>query len=261
VSTRFQAASYFRKPAPALLPAPLWNWLCRRFYTVDGNGDEQLVEPPGWLPYRAWRFLSKGCFSIDLYKHRTFQQAAPRDLREVVAVAPEAWLMFGTLLGCARDGHIIPWDRDVDIGFPSEQMTDELLDRFRAAGFSVERVWRYELPAYREYVPDAMGQVSKVVLRKGAKIELYCFVRGRDGRLYYGQGRPQLFVIDHDLVFPQVKARFCGFEVNVPARTDENLVYMYGKDWRTPKPRYIRSAEHSARQRHFFIDLSGQRAS
>ena len=119
-------------------------------------------------------------------------------------IAPEAWLYAGTMLGCVRDGRIIPWDRDIDLGFPSELVTEELLERFRQAGFTVEQVYTYDQPAYEDYVPDAMGQISKVVVRKGtsvdAKVELYCFTRGKDGRLYYGQSRPELFVIDYELV-------------------------------------------------------------
>jgi hypothetical protein len=139
-------------------------------------------------------------------------------------------------------------------------MTDELLDRFRAAGFSVEHTYVYARPSYREHIPEAMGRYGKVVLRKGkgAKVEFYCFSRGKDGRLYYGQGRPELFVIDYELVYPQKRVPFYDFQVNVPERFEENLVYMYGPDWRVPKRAWIRSPEHRARQARFFISLEGE---
>lgn len=251
----FLPVSDFIKPVPRFMPASLWQWLAGRFYTLDANGVEQLRQPPALLPFRFWRLLGRWFFALDVYKLRAFQRTAPDVLKEVLEIAPEAWLAFGTLLGCARNGRIIAWDRDVDLGLPSELMDEALLDRFRAAGFTVERVYRYERPSYRDYIPDAMGQYGKIVLRKNAKIELYCFVRGRDGRLYYGQGRPQLFAIDYALVYPQQQMPLYDYLANVPVRFAENLTFMYGADWRVPKPKWIRSPEHKARQARFFIGL------
>lgn len=247
--------SHFLKPAPGLMPLSLWLWCARRFFFVDARGDEQLKNAPRLIPFRLWRFLAKRVFILDVYKHRAFQQSAPGALKETLRIAPDAWLFAGTLLGCVRDGRIIAWDRDIDLGIPSERVTEELLDRFRAAGFRVERVYRYDLPAYRDYLPDAMGQCRKVVLRSKAKIELYCFVRGKDGRLYYGQGKQKLFTIDYDLVYPQKQIPFYDFMANVPERVDDHLVYMYGDDWRIPKPHWIRSAEHEECRERFFIKL------
>lgn len=247
----------FLKPVPRLLPASLWSWFARRFYTVDARGEEQLEPAPSFLPFRFWRFLARLFFEIDIYKHRAFQEHAIDALRETLSIAPEAWLYAGTMLGCAREGRIIPWDRDIDLGYPSELVTDELLDRFRAAGFTIEHLYRYDQPGYRDYVPDAMGQVSKFVVRKGAKIELCCFTRGEDGRLYFGRSRPQLFVIDYDLVYPLQQVKFYDFEVNVPEKLEEHLVYMYGKDWRVPNPGYIGSTEHRERQSRFYVSVDG----
>lgn len=246
--------SEFVKPTPRLVPERTWRWIAERFFTVDDRGDEQLKPAPAAIPFRAWRFLCRRVFAVDVYKLRAFQEAAASALKEAVAIAPQAWLYAGTLLGCIRDGRILPWDRDIDIGFPCELMNDQLLDRFRAAGFGIEHAYVYSRPSYREYIPEAMGRYGKVVLRKGAKIEFYCFTRGKDGRLYYGQGRPQLFVIAHDLVYPQKQVPFYDFLVNVPERAEENLAYMYGADWRVPKRGWVRSPEHRARQARFFID-------
>jgi hypothetical protein len=259
-AARLLPVSDFLKPAPRFVPARAWRWYAGRFFAVDDTGEERLKPAPAGVPFRAWRFLSRGAFVIDVYKLRAFQESAPAALKEALAIAPQAWLYAGTLLGCIRDGRILPWDRDLDIGFPCELMTDELLGRFRAAGFSVERSYVYARPSYREYIPDAMGRYGKIVLRKVAKLEFYCFARGRDGRLYYGQGRPELFAIDHDLVYPQKQVAFYDFRVNVPERFQENLVYMYGADWRVPKPKWNHSAEHRAAQGRFFVPLEGRRS-
>jgi hypothetical protein len=249
----------FLRPAPRFIPESLWWWIARRFFVVDSAGDEQLKPAPSFLPYRFWRFLSKQVFQLDIYKHRAFQEQAPEMLREVLEIAPDAWLYAGTMLGCVREGRIIPWDRDIDLGYPSEIVSDELLERFRAAGFTIERIHHYERPGYRDYVPDAMGQVSKIVVRKGtridAKVEIHCFTRGKDGRLYYGQDRPELFVIDYDLVYPLQQIPFYDFMANVPVRLEEHLVYMYGENWREPKKNYIRSAEYKERRLRFYVSV------
>lgn len=249
----------FLKPAPGIVPDSLWRWFAGRFYTVDAQGKEQLKPAPPFLPFRFWRFLSKQIFDIDVYKHRAFQDQAPGTLREVLSVAPDAWLYAGTLLGCVREGRIIPLDRDIDLGYPSELVTDELLDRFRARGFTIDRIHHYDQDGYRDYIPDAMGRISKIVVRKGAnvaaKVELHCFTRGKDGRLYYGQSRPELFVIDYDLVYPLQQVPFYDFMANVPVKLEEHLVYMYGNDWRVPKQNYIRSTEYKERRGRFFVSV------
>ena len=48
---------------------------------------------------------------------------------------------------------------------------------------------------------------------------------------------------------------FFDFTVNVPENLEAHLVYMYGEDWRVPKPSYIRSTQHKERQDRFFIQL------
>lgn len=250
---KFKAASYFRKKTPIFIPESIWHKLSRFFYSNDIDGVESLNDPPSWMPYRMWRLMSKAFFRIDIFKHRDFHKFAPETLREAMFIAPDSWLIFGSLLGFARDGRLIPWDRDLDLGCMSDSMTEKLVDRFLSRGFKIERLYRYEGSACRNLPSESQGKISKVVFRKGAKLEFFCFIRGNDGRLYYTEGRNKLFAIDYGLNFPQVDSVFCGVGVKVPERTVDNLNYMYGEDWLTPKPEYINSKEHKSRQNIFYV--------
>lgn len=253
MSETFKAATYFRKKAPCFIPETTWSRLARFFYSIESDGVERLIDPPAWIPYRTWRLLSKAFFRIDIFKHRDFHKFAPETLREAISIAPNSWLIFGSLLGHARDRRPIPWDRDLDLGYMSDLMTDKVIKRFISCGFKVERLYRFEGSVCSNLLPHAHGKVSKIVLRKGAKLEFFCFVRGIDGRLYCSEGSKKLFVIDYELNFPQVNSVFCGVGVRVPEKAAENLNYMYGEDWLTPKPEYINSHAHAARQKTFYV--------
>ena len=66
-----------------------------------------------------------------------------RDIRDVLdAHSISFWLEDGTLLGAIRDGRMIPWDHDMDLGsfksaFLSEKIRKEITKKLEQKGFSV----------------------------------------------------------------------------------------------------------------------------
>lgn len=182
---------------------------------------------------------------------------APRIIKEVLEIAPAAWLFGGTLLGPMRDGKIFPWDKDVDLGIDSSLVDDALLDRFRGAGFQISGIYRLEMMEMIRYVGSgAMGKYGKFILRKdGVKVEMCCFTPGIGRRWYYASGTPRFFVLPEDLIYPQKKIRIYDFEANIPENFEANLAFIYGADWRTPRPEWYFSIDHYLRREHTIIEL------
>lgn len=174
-------------------------------------------------------------------------------------MAPDAWLFGATLLGPIREGKIIAWDRDVDLGYPSEKVDEAFIQTFRDAGFQVFGAYKYSHPGMEKYLfPGHTEQYGKFMLRKeGVKIEICCFTRGIDGRHYYASGTPRFFVLEHDLIYPQHKVRFADFEANVPVNAEAQLAFVYGDDWRTPKREWYFTPDHYLRREHTIIEFDG----
>lgn len=183
--------------------------------------------------------------------------SAPSIIKEVLDIAPEAWLFGATLLGAVREGKIIAWDRDVDLGIPSDRVSLEVIDRFRDAGFDVSGVYFLDLPEMVPYIgEEAIGRIGKFILRKaGVKVEMCCFTPGINGRLYYSSGTPRFLILPEECVYPQKKIPFYHFEANIPERAEDQLAFVYGADWRTPKPNWYFTAEHYLRREHFILEL------
>lgn len=182
---------------------------------------------------------------------------APHILKEVLSIAPDAWLFGGTLLGPIRNGKIFPWDRDIDLGILSEDATEDLIERFRDAGFFVYGIYRLNMPEMKHYIPkEAMGRIGKFILRKDeVKVEMCCFTPGVDGLMYYASGTPRFFVMPEDYTFPQKKLRIYDFEANVPEESEQNLSFVYGPQWRTPRENWYFTADHYLCRERTIIEL------
>lgn len=66
-----------------------------------------------------------------------------KDIKKVLdASSIPFWLEDGTLLGAVRDGRMIPWDHDIDLGsfekaFQSEKLREDITEQLSQKGFSV----------------------------------------------------------------------------------------------------------------------------
>jgi phosphorylcholine metabolism protein LicD len=140
------------------------------------------------------------------------------------------WLEFGTLLGLIREGKIIDWDDDIDIGINEESMTLENIQEMRKKceefGFILgeERInEKNELDGFRKiYYSDAN--------------RLYCdiwtFKRG-DNNIRYA---PSTFTAaQHEDYFTKNKKifKFNNKEYFIPDNVEEFLQIRYA-NWRKP---------------------------
>jgi phosphorylcholine metabolism protein LicD len=131
------------------------------------------------------------------------------------------WLDFGTLLGFHRDGKIIDWDSDLDVGILFEDFYKnklEIENRIKEKGFFLTKVYDN---FYRVNFSDKNHLHCDLFLFKKDKEGIYktCFKEYKS---------------KHNEIFPLNKKVFFGTEFNTPNNIELFLETRYGKNWEAP---------------------------
>ena len=136
------------------------------------------------------------------------------------------FLLYGTLLGCVRDGDFIAGDDDLDVGFLSsaadpESMKAEalhLMDQLIGLGFDVGiRV---------------SGGVFKLYIEE-RELDVY--------PVWFANGRAWAYsdiAATREDFAPLTTTEFKGVQAYLPASPESVLVGTYGPDWRIPRPSF-----------------------
>lgn len=198
-------------------------------------GDGGMLDKKGALPLGTSGLEQRTAAYLELYERArgTFERALGRPL----------FLMYGTLLGCWRDGALIAGDDDFDVGYVAEasdplqvkQETFALIERLVEAGFWISfnrrgRLFRLADPA----------------------------MAGRDTGSVHLDVRPLWFqdgsVWAHNhFTMPSERGDWLPFEhgqlggttVLLPRRTERFLEGHYGPGWRVPDPGFTYFRENT----------------
>jgi len=180
--------------------------------------------------------------SADNQAHYSFEVTAAEDTLVTVNrllrnAGLKPFLMSGTLLGYAREGGLLPHDKDIDIGLIGWEDQFVVAQALIQAGHFVLDLTL--LTGQNRFLFSAHD------LRNGMAIDFFFF---------HDKGDHFLHGIDFDLGFTQ-NFRFSKFDLQevefledrfyVPSDIDLNLRENYG-DWRTPTSSYVVTVESPA---------------
>lgn len=129
------------------------------------------------------------------------------------------FLSNGTLLGCIRDGDLIPHDSDIDLGVFIEDYKPEILDAFLAKGFVIHGIF------------GTIENGYELSLRRKVKLDIFFYYKEDDKRVMSVFSGGQIKYVYPD--FKTIPWTFLGEPVHIPEKYEAYLTAQYG-DWKTP---------------------------
>jgi hypothetical protein len=166
--------------------------------------------------------------------NRLEREIPPMDIADAERLMSEAKTAFdqhgvtfflrqGTCLGAVREGALIPWDDDLDLGSIigmhgfSEDLIEPVAATLRAGG------------AYVEVVQEGLYTAVKI-FKYRIRIDWQCY-QVVEGTIAHYPGVPFPVRLFEELT----PVDFIGDQYLVPSPPDDYLTFKYGPDWRTPK--------------------------
>lgn len=154
-------------------------------------------------------------------------------------------LMYGTLLGIVRDGHLIPHDYDTDLGvFDDGQLSWDKLDAaMEALGYhSIERFYRFDdftdLTEVSYYKNDLKLDIF-VVRAFDDEPGHYAYFYNREAGVDYPDREffDRILVVHHEItqVVPYKVGKRTFY---VPLDPQKALAETYGPGWKVPDPQW-----------------------
>lgn len=140
------------------------------------------------------------------------------------------FLDAGTLLGVVRDGDLLPYDKDMDIGVLGDTNSEVIYQIFSDYP-------HYSVQKAESKLDRQKAALNIVIVHKALEISTDIFFYHQvDGYLQYGFYNPKFPVLWRHSQFKVAGLVYDGFKYRVPYPTETFLEEMYGASWRTQDP-------------------------
>ena len=146
------------------------------------------------------------------------------------------WLEAGTLLGILRDGDLIPWDYDADLGILA-QSADEIM-KLRSKFFPNYWIKRRKIQSH--WIPGDMRAIKVKTLWEKIRqinfhVDLFCVYPVQDK--YRWVDSNALKHVDRKYYDTLSTIEWEGRTINIPNHAEEYLSLRYG-NWKIPEQNY-----------------------
>lgn len=157
------------------------------------------------------------------------------DLSEVLEkVGNQMFLVSGTLLGYARNGSVLPHDKDIDVGIFGWESQFDIIEaivktgRFRIFPRYLNGTRTHQLPVYH----------------LESKMTIDMFIFHKEGNKFITGVNPPWGYLQRFAFSPFLlkEVEFLGVKTHVPANFDRHLTENFG-NWRLPTPDYVSHVE------------------
>ncbi|HRX17174.1 MAG TPA: LicD family protein [Spirochaetota bacterium] len=156
------------------------------------------------------------------YSFSTKASAALKDLKAACdSIDVRMFLISGTLLGYLRDNKIIGWDKDIDVGFFTEEMSPDKLKAFFA-----------DHPDFKVAPVDITSDRIRINHKSGVAIDVFPHYM-QDGRRWHNGTATRWWNTDFNLK----TISFLKTDFYVPEDPDLYLTENYA-NWQVPDPNF-----------------------
>lgn len=147
------------------------------------------------------------------------------------AQAVPYFIAYGTLLGIYRDGDLLPFDKDMDIGLPWHLDRKALIRMFEAST-------DFQLHKHSKDKPDEDLEWHFAVVhkQKNIAIDLFFFKPEADGNLLSGFHHRPVPLVWRFTPIETGSISYRGVDLPAPADPERFLADIYGPEWRVPDP-------------------------
>jgi hypothetical protein len=160
---------------------------------------------------------------LQLFGHELLQPL----MEEAAAMGIKPMLLWGSLLGCVREGAFLKNDGDVDLGLLADDYDriEELKERMLNRGFKIRREDTWKVSFLHPTVEELWVDLDRIDYKNGH----FQVTNGSidENLLYCYPFCPTIFG-------NPVSADCVGIGVYIPERAEELLETVYG-DWRVPQ--------------------------
>jgi len=155
------------------------------------------------------------------------------------------WLEAGTLLGIVRDGDLIPWDKDADLGIPAEYIEQVFALRHK---FLPKYIFKKRWINNNRWIPsDLRAFKVQTIWEKLFQVKFHVdlFFVYKTGDKYRWKDSGVLKHTDSKYYDNLDYIKWEGREIPVPSRTEEYLTMRYGQ-WKFPNQKYVAGVHDGA---------------
>jgi phosphorylcholine metabolism protein LicD len=161
------------------------------------------------------------------------------------------WLDFGSLLGMVRNGHLMAWDHDVEIGIFRED-----LSKLAALRKKIEK------PGYKLFMDNRSPNVPckkikshwkwpQIRLPGSSELDVEVMVYGtyppsRDSKCVRLLGYPlhhKSLIAPRELFTNLDSVEFEGVNIAIPSQVESYLQLRYGPTWKVPNSRFYNNTK------------------